>query len=56
MILSAACEDFFQIESRKILNTGKLRRNQRRHASQDIVKERLTRKILRNKGLASHES
>ena len=56
MILSAPCEDFFQIELRKILISGELSDDRRQYASQNIVKERLTRKIFRNKGLASRES
>lgn len=56
MIVCAVREKFFQIESCKILIPGELRDDQRHHASQNIVKERLTRKIFQNNGLASRES
>jgi hypothetical protein len=43
---------FFQTRFRKILIPSELRDTDRRRASQNIVKERLTRKIFRNKDLA----
>jgi len=42
----------FQIELRKILILGGLRSASCKHASQNIVKEGLTRKIFQNKDLA----